>query len=203
MKPRNLLYLHSNLTVRPGHWMWCIFKTYQSDHIPRKGNRNAQRQVLLQEETGRNALPGTSTPAGGVSYPVLFLETRKTWNVKRAPVLTIPLRPGPRQNEKLSQPGQPRLPAPSAPVKAKDPVRDTLLPSPEEIERLRGTCIPEISVYRKESRKDREVYQGVNIITSMIIITKIIMAMRSLILVLILRGFVTLDNHLTSLFLHL
>lgn len=183
MKPRNLLYLHSNPKVGSGQWIWCIFKTYQSDYIPRLGSWNAQRQILLQEEAGRNTLPGTNTPAAGVSHPVSFLETRKTWNVKRAPILTIPLKPGPRQKEETGQQGQSRLPTPTAPVKAKNAVRDTLLPSPEHREQLTGTCIPEISVSGTESRKTRGVCQGVNIITCMSIITKI-MAPRFLILVL-------------------
>ena len=71
-----------------------------------------------------------------------------------------PLRPGPRQNEDMSQQGQARLPAPSAPVKAKNTARDTLHPSPEETEQLRGTCTSEISVYRTESQKEKYIRES-------------------------------------------
>lgn len=48
---------------------------------------------------------------------------------KKSSSSNYPLRPGPRQNEDMSQQGQARLLAPSAPVKAKNTARDTLPPA--------------------------------------------------------------------------
>lgn len=113
--------------------------------------------------------------------PCFIFRNQKNMKCKKSSSSNQPTQAWPQAklgNEPREQ-GQPL----SAPVKVKDPVRDTCSPAQGKQKQLRGHAFQKSLCTGQKSRKIREVCQGVNIIIIIIIfiiIVKIIMATRIL-----------------------